>query len=162
MFVKFPQIGLICIDSVPMATLGEVLFPMWSMVLCKCVFFFKNVSFFWPRFGNTSLHPQAKSPCICIVNHQLSDQGSFWLVLFLFCWRQTFFSPPSVPALDTITFFHSGGNSVGMNLAFSNIICCAFSASTTLSGRFCKLIFSQFLSRSLPLIPVDQVLFLYI
>ena len=39
-------------------------------------------------------------------------------------------------SLDTITFFHSGGNFVGINLAFSNMnFCCAFSASITLSGR---------------------------
>ena len=37
MFDKFPEIGLTCIDSVSMAALGEVLFLMSSMILCKCV-----------------------------------------------------------------------------------------------------------------------------
>ena len=39
MFDRFPEIGLICIDSVSMAALGEVLLLVSSTVLCKCVFF---------------------------------------------------------------------------------------------------------------------------
>ena len=45
MFDRFPEIGLICIDSVSMAALGEVLLLMSSTVLCKCVFFSRLLVF---------------------------------------------------------------------------------------------------------------------
>ena len=45
MFDKVLKIGLICMDSVSMAALGEVLFLMLSMVLCSCVFFSRMLVF---------------------------------------------------------------------------------------------------------------------
>ena len=45
MFDKFPEIWLICIDSVSMAASVEVLLLMSSMVLCKCVFFSRLLVF---------------------------------------------------------------------------------------------------------------------
>ena len=44
MFDKFPEIGLICIDSVSVA-LDEVLFLKSSKVLCNCVFFSRMLDF---------------------------------------------------------------------------------------------------------------------
>ena len=125
-----------------MAALGEVSFLMPSIVLCECVFFSRMMVFFWRRCCNTSQGPKAKSPCICIVNHQgLLMIGILTRVLsslycFFFVGDKLFLSSlcTGVRSLDTITFFHLGGNFVGMNLPFCNMTFrCAFSASITLS-----------------------------
>ena len=68
------------------ACLGFISVSAMMSVLSSSIIYRSSYFFAWVKLSKLDWH---------------SDQGSFWPVLYLLCWRQTFPSPPS---LDTITF----------------------------------------------------------